>query len=231
MALGRLVSKAAKAATKKKGTLKPTKRGNMYTRDKETGRVRSISKKTEERYDRMAEQKVKSNAKKAGKAAGASAGVVGTAAAAGKIAEERKKNEAANKKAAERKAAPKKKTSPAKTSATPPDGRVVMKGIEAGKKSKAKLDKDVKDAKTKRDVASAAKKQTTENARAKASKVTSDMSGAPKAQSYKIKKGDTLSEIAKKYKTSVKTLMNLNDNIKDADKIYAGRTIKLPSEK
>ena len=45
---------------------------------------------------------------------------------------------------------------------------------------------------------------------------------------YKIKKGDTLSEIAKKYGTTVSTLASIN-NIKDANKIYAGVTIKIPT--
>ena len=44
---------------------------------------------------------------------------------------------------------------------------------------------------------------------------------------YKIKKGDTLSEIAKKYGTSVSVLASIN-NIKDVDKIYAGNTLKIP---
>ena len=45
---------------------------------------------------------------------------------------------------------------------------------------------------------------------------------------YKIKKGDTLSEIAKKYGTTVSTLARIN-NIKDVDKIYAGDTLKIPT--
>ena len=45
---------------------------------------------------------------------------------------------------------------------------------------------------------------------------------------YKIKKGDTLSEIAKKYGTTVSTLASIN-NIKDVNKIYAGVTIKIPT--
>ena len=45
---------------------------------------------------------------------------------------------------------------------------------------------------------------------------------------YKIKKGDTLSEIAKKYGTTVSTLASIN-NIKDVNKIYAGDTIKIPT--
>lgn len=45
-------------------------------------------------------------------------------------------------------------------------------------------------------------------------------------KTYKIKKGDTLSEIAQAKGTSVKALAEKN-NIKDPDKIYAGRTLKL----
>ena len=45
---------------------------------------------------------------------------------------------------------------------------------------------------------------------------------------YKIKKGDTLSEIAKKYGTTVSVLASIN-NIKDVDKIYAGNTLKIPT--
>lgn len=43
---------------------------------------------------------------------------------------------------------------------------------------------------------------------------------------YTVKKGDTLSEIAKKYKTTVKALQSLN-NIKDANKIYVGQKLKI----
>lgn len=45
---------------------------------------------------------------------------------------------------------------------------------------------------------------------------------------YTIKRGDTLSDIAAKYNTTVDTLVKLN-NIKDRDKIYAGDTIKIPN--
>ena len=44
---------------------------------------------------------------------------------------------------------------------------------------------------------------------------------------YKIKKGDNLTKIAKKYNTSIKKLAELN-NIKDVNKIYAGKTLKIP---
>ncbi|MBQ1771059.1 MAG: LysM peptidoglycan-binding domain-containing protein [Clostridia bacterium] len=41
---------------------------------------------------------------------------------------------------------------------------------------------------------------------------------------YTIQRGDTLGELAKKYHTTVNTLMNLNkDTIVDKNKIYAGR--------
>ena len=49
---------------------------------------------------------------------------------------------------------------------------------------------------------------------------------ADKNRTYKIKKGDTLSEIAQAKGTSVKALVKKN-NIKNPDKIYAGRTLKL----
>lgn len=45
---------------------------------------------------------------------------------------------------------------------------------------------------------------------------------------YKIKKGDTLSGIAKKYGTSVSALMSANKSIKNANLIYAGRTLNIP---
>lgn len=43
---------------------------------------------------------------------------------------------------------------------------------------------------------------------------------------YTVKRGDTLSEIAEKYNTTVKELVKIN-NIKDANKIYVGQKIKL----
>jgi len=45
-------------------------------------------------------------------------------------------------------------------------------------------------------------------------------------KTYKIKKGDTLSEIAEKNDTTVAALAKKN-NIKDPDKIYAGKSLKL----
>tara|TARA_R100001015_G_C4629980_1_gene191256 strand:- start:755 stop:1135 length:381 start_codon:yes stop_codon:yes gene_type:complete len=43
---------------------------------------------------------------------------------------------------------------------------------------------------------------------------------------YKIKSGDTLSQIAKKYNTTVKTLQKIN-NIKDPNKIRAGKSLSV----
>ncbi|MBM7717195.1 murein DD-endopeptidase MepM/ murein hydrolase activator NlpD [Bacillus thermophilus] len=48
-----------------------------------------------------------------------------------------------------------------------------------------------------------------------------------RTKTYKVKKGDTLSGIAKKYGTTIKVLQNLN-GIKNANLIRIGQTIKLP---
>lgn len=45
---------------------------------------------------------------------------------------------------------------------------------------------------------------------------------------YVVKKGDTLSEIAKANKTTVKQIMTLNPSIKKADMIYSGQKLKMP---
>jgi len=51
---------------------------------------------------------------------------------------------------------------------------------------------------------------------------------AAKSGSYKIKSGDTLSQIAKSRGTTVKKLMEMNPSIKNANQIRAGASIKLP---
>jgi|TARA_X000001388_G_C2219433_1_gene118651 hypothetical protein len=48
---------------------------------------------------------------------------------------------------------------------------------------------------------------------------------------YKIKKGDTLSELARDNNTTVAKLMELNPDIKDKDKIRAGAGLKGINEK
>lgn len=47
----------------------------------------------------------------------------------------------------------------------------------------------------------------------------------PKIEYYTIKKGDTLSGIAKKFDTTVEKLVDLNEKIEDPNLIYAGDTI------
>ncbi|XXF80781.1 LysM peptidoglycan-binding domain-containing protein [Myxococcaceae bacterium GXIMD 01537] len=49
--------------------------------------------------------------------------------------------------------------------------------------------------------------------------------------SYKIKSGDTLSGIAKRYSTSVSALMKANPQIKNANLIIAGKTLNIPGSK
>ena len=46
---------------------------------------------------------------------------------------------------------------------------------------------------------------------------------------YTIKKGDTLSKIAKQHNTTVDELLKLNPYITDPNKIYAGKTLNLPT--
>ena len=49
--------------------------------------------------------------------------------------------------------------------------------------------------------------------------------------SYKVKKGDTLSEIASKTGTTIKQLKKVNPNITNINKIKVGQTIKIPRKK
>ena len=49
-----------------------------------------------------------------------------------------------------------------------------------------------------------------------------------RAQKYKIKKGDTLSELAEKFNTTVSALMRANPKIKDKDLIYTGDDLRIP---
>ena len=55
--------------------------------------------------------------------------------------------------------------------------------------------------------------------------------GAQAASPYTIKRGDTLSQIAKKKGVSLKSLMDANKGIKNANKINSGQKIKIPTSK
>ena len=59
------------------------------------------------------------------------------------------------------------------------------------------------------------------------SSVTPAPSPSPQYITYVIQPGDTLSEIALRYGTTISTLTQLN-GISNPDKIYAGNTIKVP---
>ena len=48
--------------------------------------------------------------------------------------------------------------------------------------------------------------------------------------SYKVKKGDTLSQIAKSKGVSLKSIMGANPNIKNANLIRPGQNIKIPGK-
>jgi hypothetical protein len=53
----------------------------------------------------------------------------------------------------------------------------------------------------------------------------------PFVTDYKIKKGDNLTKIAKANGTTVQALLKANPNIKNPNLIYAGETIKIPTNK
>lgn len=55
----------------------------------------------------------------------------------------------------------------------------------------------------------------------------STSSGSKSTLKYKIKKGDTLSALALKHKTTVSKLMKLNPTIKNPNQIYVGQNIRL----
>ena len=65
-------------------------------------------------------------------------------------------------------------------------------------------------------------------AKKKKSETSVDTEGFQGGTKYKVKKGDTLSAIAKRMGTSVKALMAANKNIKNANMIRIGQTIKVP---
>lgn len=56
-----------------------------------------------------------------------------------------------------------------------------------------------------------------------------DEYGVPTIGNYQIKYGDTLSGLAKKYNTTVSDFMRANPTITDPNKIYAGKTLNVPT--
>jgi LysM repeat protein len=102
------------------------------------------------------------------------------------------------------------------------------KGRAAAKKKEAKknLDRDIVKAREKRDI-NLIVNRAEKAAKKKADPLKGlDLSKSTKA--YRIKKGDTLSAIAARNDTTVAELKKLN-NIKDVNKIVAGKSLKLPS--
>lgn len=57
-------------------------------------------------------------------------------------------------------------------------------------------------------------------------KIVNKKMGVSTTKTYKVKSGDTLSEIAKKYNTTVSAIAKKN-NIKDVNKIYVGQVLKI----
>ena len=101
---------------------------------------------------------------------------------------------------------------------------------QAKKKKEAKknLDRDIVKAREKRDI------NLIVNRAEKAAKKKADplkgldlSKGSKSTKSYTIRKGDTLSAIAARNDTTVAELKKLN-NIKDVNKIVAGKSLKLP---
>ncbi|WP_225410104.1 LysM peptidoglycan-binding domain-containing protein [Stigmatella hybrida] len=60
---------------------------------------------------------------------------------------------------------------------------------------------------------------------------TAAIRSQPSSGNYKINYGDTLSGIAKAKGTTVSALMKANPQIKDANKIYAGRSLNIPGQR
>ena len=65
----------------------------------------------------------------------------------------------------------------------------------------------------------------------KKSATASESKSKSSSKSYKVKKGDTLSEIARDNGTTVKKLKAANPQIKDLNKIKPGQSIKIPMPK
>jgi len=65
----------------------------------------------------------------------------------------------------------------------------------------------------------------------KAKEIKKEIKDAIKSEKYKIKSGDTLSRIAKDRGVTVAQIMAANPQIKDKNKIFAGRSINIPTAK
>ena len=65
----------------------------------------------------------------------------------------------------------------------------------------------------------------------KAQNIKKDIKKAIKAEKYKIKSGDTLSKIARDRGITVAQIMAANPQIKDKNKIFAGKSISIPTAK
>ena len=88
-----------------------------------------------------------------------------------------------------------------------------------------------RDANNKKNLKALRRKVAKDNAAKGTAKKAAPKKAAPKKAatgSIKVKSGDTLSQIAKKYSTSVRQLMAANPGIKNANQIRVGQTIKLP---
>lgn len=211
MAIGRILGKTLKKSVSK------DKKGTSITSLYEQGK--KVQKKKED---------IKELKKGAKAVAGAGAAVGAVGVAGNKIEKERKENKKAEERAKARTAKSSTST-PSITSGSTlkqrqKDAEAIKAGVEAGKRSKAKLEKDIKDARTKRALSDM------ESAISKAGKMTAEEKRKRETKSYKIKSGDTLSAIARANGTTVATLMKLNPSIKDKDKIYAGKSMKLPNK-
>ena len=95
---------------------------------------------------------------------------------------------------------------------------------ETATRRAAQADKKRADAATKANKADAERKKLEQDK--KRVDAATKANKTDKNRTYKIKKGDTLSEIAQKHGLKTKELAKKN-NIENPDKIYAGRTLKL----
>lgn len=89
-----------------------------------------------------------------------------------------------------------------------------------------------RDANNKKNLKALRRKVAKDNAAKASPKKDAPKKAAPKQAaggSYKIKSGDTLSQIAKSKGITLKSLMAANPSIKNANRIRVGQSIKIPS--